>query len=104
MSVSPECPGLGCWLRIGCAFVSLGPMNFWREELRCLGPRGRVRWDGLRMFLGELCCLGGICVSCCWGSLGNLAYPSCLGRVDVGGCRVSKGQKFYLQFSTESVY
>lgn len=66
-----------------------GWVNFWREEPRCLGPLGGgvnggggARWDGLRLFLGELCSLGSICVTCCWGSLRNLEYPSCLHSLD----------------------
>lgn len=72
-----------------------GWVNFRREEPRCLGPRGRVRWDGLGLFLGELRC------RCrrCWGSLGNLEHPSCPGRTGVG-FGVREGPRFHFQLST----
>lgn len=49
-----------------------GWVNFQSEvPVRCLGPRGRVRWNGLGLSQEEPCSLGSVCVSCCWAHLGT---------------------------------
>lgn len=38
--VSSECPGVGCWLRVKCAFVSLGLGEFLERGAQVSGPLG----------------------------------------------------------------
>lgn len=46
--MSPEYPGLGSWLRIGCAFVSLGLGEFPERGAQVSGAQGKsqVGWGG----------------------------------------------------------
>ena len=80
-----ERSALGSWLRIGFPSLSLGLGEFLESRAQVSEAPGRVKWDGLRLFLGELCSQGAICVACCWRSLGNLEYPQLPGQT---GCRI----------------